>query len=214
MHYRLAIFDLDGTLADTWPWFVEALDEAAVRFRFRRPEPAEREALRHCGSREILNRLGVPLWKVPAIARHMRGQKTARGPVPLFPGAAAMLARLSASGVHLAIVSSDTEANVRATLGIANAELIQRYACEASLFGKAAHLRRVLRLSGVPAAGAIYIGDEVRDVEAARKTGMAFGAVTWGFAAPEALRAQAPDATFSTFDDIAQLLAPGQFRPG
>jgi hypothetical protein len=33
--------------------------------------------------------------------------------------------------------------------------------------------------------------------------------VTWGFAAPEALRAEAPDATFSTLDDIVRLIAPG-----
>jgi phosphoglycolate phosphatase len=207
--YRLAAFDLDGTLANTWPWFAEALDEAASRFGFRRPGPADREALRHCGSREILNRLRVPLWKVPAITRHMRAEKAARGPVPLFPGASDMLVQLSEKGVRLAMVSSDSEANVRATLGGATADLFQHYSCAASLFGKATHLRRVLREAGMAARDSIYIGDELRDAEAARRTGIAFGAVTWGFAAPEALRAEAPDATFSTFDEIVRLIAPG-----
>jgi phosphoglycolate phosphatase len=209
VRYRLAAFDLDGTLADTWPWFVQALDEAASRFGFSRPDAAEREALRHCGSREILTRLRVPLWKVPAIARHIRAEKAARGPVPLFPGASDMLAQLWAKGVRLAMVSSDSEANVRATLGAASAELFQHYSCAASLFGKPAHLRRVLRDAGMAAQDSIYIGDELRDAEAARRTGIAFGAVTWGFAAPEALRAEAPDATLSTWDDIVRLIAPG-----
>jgi phosphoglycolate phosphatase len=67
----------------------------------------------------------------------------------------------------------------------------------------------VLQEAGTAARDSIYIGDELRDAEAARRTGVAFGAVTWGFAAPEALRAEAPDATFSTFDDIVRLIAPG-----
>jgi phosphoglycolate phosphatase len=205
---RLAIFDLDGTLADTYPWFVGALDEAAQRFGFHRPDAAEREALRRCGSREILHRLGVPLWKVPAIARHMRAAKaSAHGTIPLFPGIDGMLSRLSGAGIRLAMVSSDAEENVRATLGPANAALISHYACQAPLFGKPAHLRRVLKLSGVAARDAIYIGDEVRDAEAARRVGMAFGAVAWGFAAAEALQAEVPAAMFESIDAIADLLA-------
>jgi phosphoglycolate phosphatase len=210
--FRLAIFDLDGTLADTYPWFVGALDEAAQRFGFHRPDAAEREALRRCGSREILHRLGVPLWKVPAIARHMRAAKASmHDPVPLFPGVGGMLSRLSGAGIRLAMVSSDTEENVRTTLGPANAARIDQYACQASLFGKPAHLRRVLKVSGVPAREAIYIGDEVRDAEAARRVGMAFGAVTWGFAAVEALRAEEPALMFESVEAIADLL-PGE-RP-
>jgi phosphoglycolate phosphatase len=208
LNYRLAIFDLDGTLADAFPWFVGALDRASERFGFRRPDAAEREALRHCGSREILRRLQVPLWKVPAIARHMRSEKAAAGAeITLFPGAGPMLRRLSEGGITLAMVSSDSEANVRATLGAANAALVGHYACEASLFGKAAHLRSVLRLSGIPAREAIYIGDELRDAEAARRVGMAFGAVAWGFAAPDALRAERPEAMFHEPAEIALLLA-------
>lgn len=214
MSYHLAIFDLDGTLADTWPWFVEALDEAAIRFDLHRPDAAEREALRTCDPREILRRLRVPIWKVPAITRYMRARKAeAGGRIGLFPGAGYMLERLSAAGLALAMVSSDSEANVRATLGT-SATLIEHFACEASLFGKAAHLRRVLKLSGVAPGGAIYIGDEVRDAEAAHDVGIAFGAVTWGFATPGALRAKSPEALFTTFDNVAAFLAARQLVPG
>jgi phosphoglycolate phosphatase len=212
--YRLAIFDLDGTLANTFPWFVGALDEAAQRFGFHRPDAIEVDGLRTCGPLEILNRLGVPLWKVPLIARYMRAAKASTpSATPLFPGVDTMLRRLSSAGTRLAMVSSDSEANVRAVLGPSNADLIMEFACEASLFGKAAHLRRVLRLSRVPAGEAIYIGDEVRDADAARQVGLAFGAVSWGFADPETLRAEQPAIMFEHIGAIADLLAPecGQF---
>ena len=61
----------------------------------------------------------------------------------------------------------------------------------------------------VPAStprSAIAIGDEVRDIEAARAAGIACGAVTWGYAAPEALRAMQPDMVFERVEEIAPAL--------
>ena len=103
-----------------------------------------------------------------------------------------MLRTLRNSGLMLALVSSDNEANARRQLGEA-ARLFSHFDCGASLFGKAAKFRRVVRRAGVAAAQAISIGDEVRDIEAARAAGIACGAVMWGYAAPDALRALGPD---------------------
>jgi hypothetical protein len=36
MRYKLAIFDFDGTLADSFGWFAGAIDQAADRYRFKR----------------------------------------------------------------------------------------------------------------------------------------------------------------------------------
>jgi phosphoglycolate phosphatase len=93
-------------------------------------------------------------------------------------------------------------------LGPENAALIGHYACGAGLFGKAAKLRKVLKASGIPGSEAICIGDEIRDHEAAARVGIAFGAVAWGYARPDALRACSPALTFETMDEIARKLAP------
>ncbi len=202
--YRLVVFDFDGTLADSFPWFATVLDEAADRFGFRRVDAAEREALRASGSREILRRFGVPVWKLPMIAAHMRRLKSeAADRIPLFEGTGEMLRRLSEKGVQLGIVSSDAEENVRRTLGPDHAARIRHYECGASLFGKHARLRQVLRRSGVLPRQAIYVGDEIRDAEAARAAGIAFGAVSWGYARPEALKAQEPAEFFACMEAIA-----------
>ena len=112
------------------------------------------------------------------------------------------------SGVQLALVTSDSEANARAKLGDA-AGLFSHFDCAASLFGKPAKFRRVIRRAGVPPAQVIAIGDEVRDIEAARAAGVACGAVCWGYAAPAALRASRPDFVFARIDDIAPALLTG-----
>jgi phosphoglycolate phosphatase len=107
----------------------------------------------------------------------------------------------------LAVVSSDHEANVRRALGPDNAGLIAHYACGASLFGKASKFKQVLKRAGMAAGQAIAIGDEVRDIEAARKAGIRSGAVTWGYATPEALRQHGADEMFASLDEIAGRLA-------
>jgi phosphoglycolate phosphatase len=202
--YRLAIFDFDGTLADSLPWFAEIYDQLAGEFGLRRVGRAEREDLRSRNSREIMARVGVAAWQLPRIAhrlRRMKAQQAAR--IELFPGVGELLRDLARRGVRRAIVSSDAEANIRATLGPDQAALIEHWDCGAGLFGKSAKLRRVVRRSGLPAAAALYVGDELRDGEAARAAGIGFGAVAWGYATTDALRAQAPDRLFTSIAEIA-----------
>ncbi|EJN14193.1 haloacid dehalogenase superfamily enzyme, subfamily IA [Bradyrhizobium sp. YR681] len=206
MPYALAIFDLDGTLADSFPWFLRTINDIADHFGFRRVADEDVEALRHASTREILRRLEVPLWKLPAIARHARRLKgEAAAEISLFAGVEAMLRTLARNGVQLALVTSDSEANARAKLGDA-AALFSHFDCSASIFGKPAKFRRVMRRASVEPGKVIAIGDEVRDIEAARVVGIACGAVCWGYAAPAALRAHKPDHTFEHMRDISDTL--------
>ncbi len=212
MPYSLVIFDLDGTLADSFPWFLRNVNDVADRFGFRRIADGDVESLRHAGSREILRRLEVPLWKLPGIARHMRRMKSADlDGIPLFPGAEAMLRSLRDGGLSLALVSSDNEANARRQLGEAQS-LFAHFDCGASPFGKATKFRRLVKRTGASPQQVISVGDEVRDIEAARAAGIGCAAVMWGYAAPNALRALGPDVVFERMDDVAARLVGWQRR--
>lgn len=206
MKYRLAIFDLDGTLADSLPWFMRVANSVADRHGFRRIETDEIESLRGKGSREIVRHLQVPMWRIPLIARDVRRMKAASlDGISLFDGVEGVLANLAAKGVVCAMVSSDSEDNVRRSLGT-NARAISHFACGASLFGEAKKFAKVMRVAGIPASQTIAIGDEVRDAEAARKAGIDFGAVTWGYASVQALRDAGPALVFERMEEIAEKL--------
>ena len=208
MRYRLVIFDLDGTLADSFPWFSRVLNDVADRYRFKRVAPHEIDALRTMDARALMRHFGIPAWKMPFIANHMRKRKSRElDQTRLFEGVDRMLRELSDAGITLALVSSNSEANCRAILGADNAGLIRHYECGASLFGKSAFFRRILRKTGTPARAAICIGDEIRDLDAARKQGIDFGAVTWGYTAAESLTARGPAMVFRTVDEIVERLA-------
>lgn len=204
MSYQLALFDFDGTLADSLDWFLDVFDALADQFGFRRLEPGDRERLRGLDARSILRDRGIPLWKVPRIARHMRAL-AARADIPLFPGVPALLSDLTAGGVAVVVATSNTESNVRRVLGPA-ATHVTRYACGASLFGKAAKIRGVLRATGADPRTAILIGDEARDIDAAREAGIDCAAVAWGYSEPGFLRSLRPTLFFEHLEDIAPAL--------
>jgi phosphoglycolate phosphatase len=125
--------------------------------------------------------------------------------IQLFGGMREFLRAAAAKGVQLAIVSSNSEENVRMVLG-EDAALIRHYECGVALLGKRRRLRHVLRCSGVEPDKVLCLGDEVRDIDAAHGAGLAFGAVAWGYAAPEALQAHAPRHVFGTIGAMASAL--------
>lgn len=205
--YRLAIFDFDGTLADTFGWFSRTIEEVGRRYGLD-PGAAPLEEMRRLSAREVIQRLRIPAWKLPLVARDMR-RRAALGvdEMRLFDGVEEMLAQLDQAGVALAVVSSNSEVAVRGVLGPANAARFRHFSCGAGIFGKATAFRKVVRRVG--ASPVICIGDELRDAEAARAAGLAFGAVAWGYTEREALRARGePDLLFESIPEIAARLAP------
>ncbi|MEG3180835.1 HAD hydrolase-like protein [Sphingomonas sp. LT1P40] len=196
---RLVIFDFDGTLSDSGGWFLSVMDHLSDRYGFRRVAPEEVEPMRRLSSRDVIRRLAIPRWKLPFIARYIRrlfGQNTHA--VHLFDGVPEMLAAIQAAGVKLAIVTSNSETNARAVLGPENAARISWWACGASLFGKAPKFSKVMQASGVPVAHILSLGDETRDIDAARETGIRAGAVLWGYANPAAFAHLHPDIAFDS----------------
>lgn len=204
--YRLAIFDFDGTLADSLPWFRTIFQDLIAKFDLAPVSAEELEGLRGRSGREIIARLNMPMWKLPAISRDMRRRKlAAASQISLFDGVPQLLADLQSLDIQTAIVSSDSEASVRQVLG-PSAALIGRFDCGASLFGKHHKFRRVARALKVIPSEVICIGDELRDIDAARAAGMDSGAVAWGYALPAALQAERPTHFFHTLEEIKQEL--------
>jgi len=205
--YQIAIFDFDGTLADSFPFFASIVNHLAERFSFRPIEEHEHERLRHYSAAQLITHVGLPVWKLPIIGAYYRSLMAQRiHEIRLFPGIDGVLRRLAAGGLTLAIVSSNSSDNVRHVLGPENAALVRFYECGVSIFGKQAKFARLLKRSGMRREEAIYIADELRDIDAARSARIAFGAVSWGYTAFAALTARHPEETFATVEEIAEKL--------
>ncbi|MCD0505305.1 HAD-IA family hydrolase [Bordetella petrii] len=207
MKYDLAAFDFDGTLADTMPWFESILDGVADKYGFRKVNAAERAQLRHQNAHEVLKQLDIPMWKMPAIMSHVRKLMREVDPnVRLFDGMAQSLQELRATGLRLAVVSSNSAANVRRVLGPQAAQWFDDFECGTDMFGKSAKLKRLLARHRVAPQRCVLVGDEMRDIDAARKAGVRAAAVAWGYNHVDALRSHAPDDIILNVADLPAVL--------
>lgn len=207
MRYPLVIFDFDGTLADSFPFFVEAQHVLARRHGFAAIEAGRVEALRRMDTRALMRELDVPRWKLPLVAADFIRMMRAAPPVPLFPGVADALRALHGSGVRLAILTSNSAENVRRVLGEELMAVIERVDGGAHLLGKHRRIARMLGQARMRNGEAIYVGDQIADGEAARRAGVAFAAVAWGYAHADALRAAGADKFLAEVAELARFAA-------
>ena len=176
MPYRLIAFDFDGTLADSLDSFLAALSEASRLHGFRDATPDLRPALRGMSARDIIRALDVPMWKVPRVTIDMRRLMPRVAQVALFPGVDETFDALAARGIRIAIATSNTEAIVRDGSARTPAA-VSSISHGIPLFGKARRLRALVHEAGVRSDEVLYVGDEIRDADAARRARIAFQGV-------------------------------------
>jgi len=188
-NYKLVIFDFDGTLADSFRWFVNTVNHVAKRFRFKPLDVKRMEEFRACSARQMMAHAELAIWKLPRVTREMRRLMTERiDEIRLFDGVGAVLKSLDAAKVNIAVVTSNAKENVLRVLGNDNAALIKHFGCGASLFGKRAKIKAAAKAFGLSLNDVLCVGDEIRDAEMAASLGVDFAGVSWGYNKPEVLQ--------------------------
>ncbi|MFZ1626829.1 MAG: HAD-IA family hydrolase, partial [Candidatus Moraniibacteriota bacterium] len=150
----------------------------------------------------FMKRLGWRIIMLPLILHTGRARYQAiASEVPIFQGMKEIFTTLQARGIQIGIVSSSKERTIR-TIFETNG-LTADFIIHSNLFGKARALKRTLHEQSLTAPNVVYVGDEVRDVEACQKAGIRIIAVTWGLNSEAALR----KAGAETVDTREELLA-------
>lgn len=204
MNRPFILFDFDGTVADSFAESLLAYNRVAPRLHLRTVSDGEIPALRRMGAGQLMQTLGVPMWKLPRLMIAVRADLHDHfHSVHPVPGVNEALSTLRDAGCHLAIVTSNSEENVRSFLVRHRIDCFETVVAGASIFGKATRLRRLLRNADANRKAAVYVGDTAPDIRAARDAGTQAVAVTWGFSDPAPLADEAPDALVENTGDLA-----------
>lgn len=201
------IFDFDGTLADSLPAMI-AVYNKVLRGSEKPLTPEKIERLRGMGSRKALRNLGVRWWQIPKLLLRGLPDFQALAPtLPTFAGLREVIRAMHKRGDKLFIVTSNTRESVDKFL---LAQQLDGYFTDivtgAGLFKKSKHIRRLMRDHRLKRKETVYIGDETRDIQAARLAFIRPVSVTWGFNTPSVLRKQRPAYLVNRPDELLTII--------
>ena len=195
MKYKLAIFDLDGTLLDTLDDLADSLAHTLAAANL--PPRTRDETRRFVGNgiHKLIERAvpaGSPDALIDNIEREFRGyyKLHCADKTKPYDGIIELIERLRANGCKTAVVSNKgdfavQELAVRYFSGLLDCAVGER----AGVRTKPApdSVNAVLEQLRVDRADAVYIGDSDVDIDTAKNAGMDSISVLWGFRSREFL---------------------------
>jgi len=191
---REIIFDFDGTVADSFGAMMEIFGEHKKEFGFEKFGKEELKIYREFGVANLIKERKISIWKVFKILRvgkKLMNQKIKS--VKPFEGIREMLMELKKRGLILGIISTNSEENITNFLKKNKIEMFDYVVGKGSLFGKKRVIKNILKKRKLKKNQVLYVGDEVRDIEACKKLGIKVAAVTWGFSDEKLLAKNRPN---------------------
>ena len=192
---KLIIFDFDGTIADTFEPLIKIIQRLSQEFGYKTVNSEDIALFRNLTTREIIYQAGVSIWKLPFILRRIKKElnKDIKLVRPI-QGMKEALLDLKSQGNQLGIITSNSQDNVQLFLEDNQLDTIFSFIFSGTtIFGKNKVINKVLTQENINLLDVIYVGDETRDIDAAKKSNIQVIAVTWGFNSPEILANQNPD---------------------
>jgi len=200
------IFDFDGTIADTFPTVKDIIEKLLPKMGFGQFDEADWELYYNGGAKMIFKKMGVNLLQLMLIIRRMQAELNKRlGEVKPFEGIGSTIEKLKAKGIGVGIVSSDTKKNVEEFLERENIG-VDLVITGVNIFGKDRLINKYLKQRGLKKEDVVYVGDEIRDIEACRKIGVRVVGVTWGFNSKKALVGAQADWVVEKPADLAKII--------
>lgn len=200
------IFDFDGTIADSFEAFLEIFDE--ILNRPQKLTPQEVTELRGKSLAQIIKYLKIRRWQLPKLI--LRGKKLVGQRIDTikpFSGIPQVLKQLNKDGKQMFILSTNSPDNISRFLNAHDLD-----GCFAKIYGdiglrsKTSVIKKIIKKQSLLRSDCSYIGDEIRDIQAAKKAGLTSVAVAWGFNSPNSLVQAKPTALAKTPKELLKIL--------
>jgi len=209
----LVVFDVDGTLIDSQHAIVSAMRGAYAAHALEPPQREDILSVVGLSVAEAVAELsratpGHPLEAIGGAFKTMFRESLAQGAgeAPLYPGAAAVIDRLSARGdLALALATGNSRRGVERFLdrfGYEGRFASTQCADDAPSKPHPAMIFQACVEAGMAPENAVMVGDTSFDMAMARAAGARAIGVSWGYHPADRLVAAGAERVLASFDDL------------
>lgn len=201
------VFDFDGTLADSLEVMLGIYNELAESRDLRRVTPEDWEQLRMGTIAQGIKWIGIKPFQIPGLlTQGLRMVEPRTADIKLFPAIIPVVQELAAEGHTLFVLSTNSQKVIQEVLnkhGIGEEMTVLK---SSKVFGKASALKKLVKTNQVEPSSVMMIGDEVRDMVAAKKAGVRPVGVNWGFQPGDTLAALGGVTLIRTPEELLKLV--------
>lgn len=182
---KVVLFDFDGTIADTLPIHFDLIIETAKKkFSIDKNEAEIIHKIKTQSYGELMKTFKISWLKVPMILGIIKEAQEklyySIDKIRVFPGVKNLLKDLKVSGFEVDILSSNIEKTVDKFLQLNRITEFRHNYSGSHILGKAFALDGFLKKHHLRKEDVVYVGDEIRDIEACKKVGIRMIGVSWG----------------------------------
>ncbi|HAQ40008.1 MAG TPA: carotenoid oxygenase [Clostridiales bacterium] len=192
--YKYVFFDFDGTLADTEEVNFVIYQKLAEKYNLRSITIDELGHIKKMSARELMAYVELKKRYLPFLLK--RGKNLLKQDIKnIKPCKADMfdiVLKLKNMGIKTAIITTNSKINVKMFLEEHNADIFD-FIASSSMFGKESKMRKIIKKEKIEPEEVLYVGDEIRDINAAKNTGVDIASVAWGYNTVESLKRHKPE---------------------
>lgn len=200
---KVIIFDFDGTIADTSSLIRGIYNEMAAENGWPTIDEKEYQRLRGLGFVKAQKWSGIKSWQIPSLMREgLKRFHRHTHEIELFKGMPELISRLADNGKIIYILSTNNPQIIKEVLGRYGISDKVKILKRSALFSKHYPIRHLVTKHKYKPENVWMVGDEVRDIEAAKRAGVKGVAVNWGLQTKDLLDAAGSLATVATANEL------------
>lgn len=208
MHKKVVFFDFDGTIAETIYAGVSIYNNIAREYGFREITEDMVPSLREKSPRTVVKELEISRLKIPIVARRLKKElKEVISTIKPISGISDVILFLKQKGCKVGIITSNSKSNVNIFLKKNKLNVFDFINANSGIFYKAAAIKKTISNYELEDYEKIFIGDEIRDILAAKKNKVTVVSVTWGVNSRLGLENNNADFVVDTTEELKGILS-------
>ncbi|MBD1378783.1 HAD-IA family hydrolase [Metabacillus arenae] len=179
---KYILLDFDGTFADSKNVVFTIYNTLAEKHNFKKVVLKDVNTLKKWSIKKSCEFLNIPLYKLPVLAAEFaKLYYSSLKEISPITGMKEVLAQLDIAEYKLVFISSNTKKNIKEFLACNELHGIFNILCSNNIFGKDKIIQKFMKSHNLTKTDVLYVGDEIRDIKACKKSNIDIIWVEWGY---------------------------------